>query len=92
MGQSKGEAQAKAYRDQVSALTAQGVTTVEVMKAISTAGLKITPDILVGGGGEGVDGGGLVQVLLAQLVRQQRSEASPTVVTIPPAPPASPKA
>ncbi|MFM7206838.1 MAG: SPFH domain-containing protein, partial [Planctomycetaceae bacterium] len=47
--QSKGEAQAKAYRDQVAALTAQGVTTVEVMKAISTAGLKITPYILVGG-------------------------------------------
>jgi regulator of protease activity HflC (stomatin/prohibitin superfamily) len=72
---SKGEAQAKAYRDQVAALTAQGVTTVEVMKAISGAGLKITPDILVGGAGEGSEGG-LVQVLLAQLVRQQRAEAS----------------
>jgi uncharacterized membrane protein YqiK len=70
---SKGEAQAKAYRDQVDALTAQGVTTVEVMKAISGAGLKITPDILVGGAGEGGEGG-LVQVLLAQLIRQQRAE------------------
>ncbi len=73
---SKGEAQAKAYRDQVDALTAQGVTTVEVMKAISAAGLKITPDILVGAGGDGPDGGGLVQVLLAQLVRQQRADAA----------------
>ncbi len=39
----KGEAQATAYRNQVAALTAQGVTTVEVMKAITAAGLKITP-------------------------------------------------
>ncbi len=85
--QSKGEAQAKAYRDQVDALTAQGVTTVEVMKAISTAGLKITPDIIVGGAGDGVEGGGLVQVLLAQLVRQQRAEVSPQAITSPPAPP-----
>ena len=82
--QSKGEAQAKAYRDQVDALTAQGVTTVEVMKAISTAGLKITPDILVGGGGDGVEGGSLVQVLLAQLVRQQRAEAAPVAAIAPP--------
>lgn len=68
----KGEAQAKAYRDQVDALTAQGVTTVEVMKSISSAGLKITPDIQVGGfSGSGSDQGGLVQVLLAQMVRQQ---------------------
>ena len=81
--QAKGEAQAKAYRDQVDALTAQGVTTVEVMKAISTAGLKITPDILVGGAGEGGDGGGLVQVLLAQLIRQQRADA--TAAIAPPA-------
>jgi len=77
----KGEAQAKAYRDQVDALTAQGVTTVEVMKSISSAGLKITPDIQVGGGaGSGADQGGLVQVLLAQMVRQQTGGT-----TLPPA-------
>ncbi|QQG36644.1 MAG: hypothetical protein HYS17_02395 [Micavibrio aeruginosavorus] len=70
----KGEAQAKAYRDQVDALTAQGVTTVEVMKAISAAGLKITPDIHVSGTpGGGGDSGGLVQVLLAQMVQNKAS-------------------
>lgn len=70
--QAKGEAQAKAYRDQVSALTAQGVTTVEVVKAIAAAGLKITPEIQVSGaGGDKESGGGLVQVLLAQMLRQQ---------------------
>jgi regulator of protease activity HflC (stomatin/prohibitin superfamily) len=77
--QSKGEAQAKAYRDQVDALTAQGVTTVEVMKAISAAGLKITPDILVAGGGESTDTGGLVSVLLAQLVQRKQIDTNPSV-------------
>jgi hypothetical protein len=70
--QAKGEAQAKAYRDQAGALTAQGVTMVEVVKAISTAGLKITPDIQVGNGAAndaGGGSGGLVQVLLAQMMQ-----------------------
>jgi regulator of protease activity HflC (stomatin/prohibitin superfamily) len=75
--QTKGEAQAKAYRDQVDALTAQGVTTVEVMKSIAGAGLKITPDIQVSGnpGGAG-DSAGLVQVLLAQMVRKDPPAAA----------------
>jgi len=74
---SKGEAQAKAYRDQVDALTAPGVTTVEVMKAVAAAGLRITPDVLVGSGGGGGDGGGgLVQLLLADLVQRQREPAA----------------
>ncbi len=72
--QSKGEAQAKAYRDQVGALTAQGVTMVEVVKSISGAGLKITPDIQVigpsGGGSDGGGGGGLLQILLAQMIQR----------------------
>ncbi len=67
----KGEAQAKAYNDQVNALTAQGVTMVEVIKAISSAGLKITPDVQVTGAtGSGMDGG-LMQVILSQLVKDQ---------------------
>ncbi|MBX7099016.1 MAG: hypothetical protein K1X89_15000 [Myxococcaceae bacterium] len=85
---SKGEAQAKAYRDQVAALTAQGVTAVEVMKAITAAGLKITPDVLVtGGGANGGDGQGLVQLLLANLVKQQVGAQTP-----PPMPPRPPPA
>jgi uncharacterized membrane protein YqiK len=73
---SKGEAQAKAYRDQVAALTAQGVTTVEVIKAISNAGLKITPEIQVSGGSGSFEGAGLVQVLLARML-QERGDQKP---------------
>jgi uncharacterized membrane protein YqiK len=74
--QAKGEAQAKAYRDQADALTATGVTSVEIMKAISVAGLKITPDIQVIGAGGANDGsgGGLVQVLLARMLNQDKAD------------------
>lgn len=72
---SKGEAQARAYRDQVLALTAQGVTAVEVVKAISAAGLKITPDVVVSGGGGDGGQGGLVQLLLANVLKQQLAVA-----------------
>jgi membrane protein involved in colicin uptake len=70
---SKGEALAKAYREQVAALTAQGVTAVEVTKSIAQAGLKITPDILV----QGRDGesGGLVNVLLAKMLSPEKKES-----------------
>lgn len=85
---SKGEAQAKAYRDQVTALTAQGVTAVEVVKAISAAGLKITPEVMVTGGGEGDgNGGGLVQLLLANLVKQQMNGGSGEQKALPPTTP-----
>jgi len=78
--QSKGEAQAKAYRDQVAALTAQGVTAVEVVKSISGAGLKITPDILIQGDDGGSNVGGLLQILLAQVagkgVKKMKEDSS----------------
>ncbi len=74
----KGEAQAKGYADQVRALTPEGLAVVEVMKAVTAAGLKITPDIVVSGGAGGDSGGqsGLVQLLLVNMLKgQSKSEA-----------------
>jgi len=68
--QAKGEAQAKAYRDQVAALTAEGVTSVEIIKSISAAGLKITPDVLVSG--QNSSENGLVQLLLADMIKRDK--------------------
>ena len=74
--QAKGAAQAKAYKDQVDALTAQGVTMVEVVKSIAQAGLKITPDIQVSGQNAGDNG--LVQVLLADLINRNQTPGAAT--------------
>lgn len=70
--ESKGKAQAEAYRLGGQALTPGGLTSVEVVKAIAAAGLKIVPDVMVtGGGGEGDSGAnaGLVNLLLANAVK-----------------------
>ncbi len=77
--QSKGNAQAEAYQKQVSALTPQGVTAVEVTKLLTAAGTKITPDFLVNGGGSGGGGSdGLVSLLLATTLKSQMTQAPPT--------------
>src|SRR6185312_688167 len=46
-----GTATAEAYEKQVAAVGQANLAGIEVTKAVATAGLKITPDIVVGGGG-----------------------------------------
>lgn len=65
-----GEAQGVAYREQVSALGAQGVAVVETLKVIGEKNVRITPDVLASGGGNG-DGGGIGTLLLLNLFRDQ---------------------
>lgn len=65
-----GEAQGVAYREQVSALGAQGVAVVETLKVIGEKNVRITPDVLASGGGAG-DGGGIGTLLLLNLFREQ---------------------
>jgi hypothetical protein len=45
---------------------------IEVTKAIAAAGLKITPDVLVGGGGDG-GSANVFAAFIAQLLAQNRS-------------------
>ena len=65
-----GEAQGVAYHEQVNALGAQGVALVEVLKVIGEKGVRITPDIMASGGA-GDGGGGIGQLLLLNLFRNQ---------------------
>jgi hypothetical protein len=48
-----GGAKAEAYERQVAALGQLNLTGIEVTKAIAEAGLKIAPDVLVTGSGDG---------------------------------------
>jgi uncharacterized membrane protein YqiK len=66
-----GEAQGVAYREQVAALGPQGVAVVETLKVIGEKNVRITPDVLASGGGSGDGGGGIGQLLLLNLFREQ---------------------
>lgn len=65
-----GEAQGVAYREQVSALGAQGVALVETLRVIGEKNVRITPDVMAtGGNGDG--GGGLGTLLLLNLFKDR---------------------
>ena len=57
------EAQGVAYHEQVNALGAQGVALVETLKVISEKGVRITPDVMASGGGNGDSAGNLGTLL-----------------------------
>jgi regulator of protease activity HflC (stomatin/prohibitin superfamily) len=60
-----GQATAEAYRKQNEALGQQAITAIEVIKKVAEGNIRITPDILVAG-----EKGGLMDILLAQLVKK----------------------
>ncbi|MFN0096619.1 MAG: SPFH domain-containing protein [Dehalococcoidia bacterium] len=66
-----GDATAEAYDKQQEAVGQNNLFGIEVAKSIAAAGLKITPDIVVSGGG-GDAGGGIFAAFLAQMLSGQR--------------------
>jgi uncharacterized membrane protein YqiK len=71
-----GEAQGVAYREQVNALGANGVSLIETLKVIGEKNVRITPDIMASGGGaNGEGGGGIGTLLLLNLFRDQMQKA-----------------
>jgi regulator of protease activity HflC (stomatin/prohibitin superfamily) len=69
-----GNATAEAYSQQVAAVGQMNLAGIEVTKSIAQAGLKITPDIMVGGGGgNGADGNAnIFSAFIAQLLAGNR--------------------
>ena len=65
-----GEAQGVAYREQVSALGAQGVSIIETLKVIGERNVRITPDVMASGGGSD-GGGGIGTLLLLNLFKER---------------------
>jgi uncharacterized membrane protein YqiK len=65
-----GEAQGVAYKEQVNALGSQGVALIETLKVIGEKGVRITPDVMASGSGDGA-GGGLGTLLLLNLFRDR---------------------
>jgi regulator of protease activity HflC (stomatin/prohibitin superfamily) len=68
-----GSATAEAYQKQVEAVGQMNLAGIEVTKSIAAAGLKITPDIMVGGGGEGGGSNNIFAAFIAQLLQGNRN-------------------
>jgi uncharacterized membrane protein YqiK len=66
-----GEAQGVAYNEQVKALGGSNIAIIETLKVIGEKGVRITPDILASGGNGSGDGGGIGNLLLLNLFRDQ---------------------
>jgi len=66
-----GQATAEAYEQQVAAVGQLNLAGIEVTKSIASAGLKITPDIMVAGGGDG-GGANIFSAFIAQLLAGNR--------------------
>jgi regulator of protease activity HflC (stomatin/prohibitin superfamily) len=72
-----GKATAEAYDKQVEAVGQLNLAGIEVTKSIAGAGLKITPDIMVGGGGDGGSGANVFTAFIAQLLATNRNPLTP---------------
>lgn len=64
-----GGAEAEVIRLKVSSMEAGNFAVVQVAEALAKGGIKIVPDIVAGGGADGL-GGGLVNVLLGNMIHQ----------------------
>jgi uncharacterized membrane protein YqiK len=79
-----GEAQGVAYNEQVKALGSNGVALVETLKVIGEKNVRITPDILATGGGNGNGDGGIGSLLLLNLFRDQMQKSNGNVPAVAP--------
>ena len=75
-----GEAQGVAYNEQVKALGGNNIAMIETLKVIGEKGVRITPDILASGGSGG-EGGGIGNLLLLNLFKEQMRKPDEPVPT-----------
>jgi regulator of protease activity HflC (stomatin/prohibitin superfamily) len=66
-----GEAEAEVIKLKIASMESGNYAMVQVAEALAKAGVKLVPDIIAGGSG-GAGGGTLVDVLLANLIRDSR--------------------
>lgn len=71
----KGNAQAEAYKSGVSAMGEHNFTLLETMTAIGREKVKIIPDLQINGGGSGDSAGSsIINMLMAQMVKEKMTE------------------
>jgi len=72
-----GNAEAAVTKAKIESMEAGNYAAIQVAQALSQSGFRLVPDIMVGGGAGGQGGGTLVDVLLANLIRDQTSKSAP---------------
>ena len=73
-----GTAEADVIKLKIDSMDAGNFAAIEVAKALATSGFKLVPDIVAGGSSGG--NGGLVDILLAGLIKDQASKTGTPVV------------
>ena len=63
-----GEAEAKVIKQKTAAMDPEKYASVEIARALASSGFKLVPEIVAGGGSDG-NSSGIVNVLLANIVR-----------------------
>jgi uncharacterized membrane protein YqiK len=74
-----GESTAESYRLQVEAMGDRNFSNFKIAETIGKSGMKVTPDILITGGGNGGGGSTLEGLLGLQLVNMMKSTQNPNV-------------
>lgn len=64
-----GGAEAEVIKLKIASMDSNNFASIEIAKALASSGFKLVPDIVAGGGGADGGGGSIVNVLLANLVR-----------------------
>jgi uncharacterized membrane protein YqiK len=79
----KGQAQAEAYKKGVEAMGENNFTLLETMSAIGREKIKIIPDLQINGGGGDGGNAGVMNVLMAQMLkdRMDATKKAPTTTT-----------
>lgn len=78
-----GSAEADVIKQKIASMDAGNYAAIEVAKALATSGFKLVPDIVAGGQGSS---GGIVDVLLANVLHDQMGGKKPTPAPKTPAP------
>lgn len=78
-----GNAEAEVTKAKIESMEAGNYAAIQVAQALAGSGFKLVPEVIVAGGANGQGGGTLVDVLLANLIRDQASKptAAQTVQT-----------
>lgn len=80
-----GNAEAEVTKAKIASMEAGNYAVIQVAQALAGSGLKLVPEIVVGGGGGSGSGGTLVDVLLGNLIKDQMPKPAPPP-SRPPAP------